>query len=377
MSGAPPGRWAHARVDLDAVAHNVEVLRRLVAPCAVWAVVKADGYGHGAVPVALAALNAGAEGLCVALTGEGVELRNAGIDAAILVLSQQPPEDLDALVAHRLIPTLYSLDAVVAVADAVRRAGKVGFPVHVKVDTGMHRVGSSPGDVPALVGAIEAAEPRLRLAGIFTHLAMGDVPTDPFTATQLSRFDAVLAGLTTVPPYVHAANSGGALGHPASRYDLVRAGIAMYGIEPGAGVSHLCGELRPVLSLVSKVSFVKRVAAGERISYGLTHTFARDTTVVTVPLGYADGVPRRLANATALVLVGGTRRDIVGVVTMDQLMLDCGDDPVFVGDEVVLIGEQGGERVRAEEWAERLGTIGYEIVCGISRRVPRSYHGGR
>jgi alanine racemase len=369
------GRWAEARVDLDAVAHNVGVMRRTAAPAAVWAVVKADGYGHGAVPVARAALQAGAEGLCVALVQEGVELRRAGIDAPILVLSEQPEAQLGDLVAHRLVPTLYSPAEVGALGSAVRAAGKVGYPVHVKVDTGMHRVGVAPADTPALVAAVTTEEPTLRLAGVFTHLAMADVPADPFTEEQLGRFAAVVADLRVRPPLVHAANSAGALAHPAARLDLVRAGITIYGIAPGAGVSDRCGDLRPALSLVSRVSYVKRVAAGERISYGLTHRFPRDTTVATVPLGYGDGVPRRLANAPGLVLVGGRRRDIVGVVTMDQLMLDCGDDDVTVGDEVVLIGEQGGERVRAEDWAAHLGTIGYEIVCAISRRVPRTYAG--
>lgn len=373
MTASSGGRWAEARVDLGAVAHNVAVLRAAVAPSAVWAVVKADGYGHGAVPVARAALQAGAEGLCVALVQEGVELRDAGIDAPVLVLSEQPLSQLGDLVAHRLLPTLYSAPAVDAMAAAAVAGGRVGYPVHVKVDTGMHRVGAAPAEIPALVHSVVAHEPTLRLAGLFTHLAVADDPDDPFTSSQLERFAAVRAAIGEDPPYVHAANSAGALAHPAARLDFVRAGIAVYGIEPGDGVAAWCTELRPALSLVSRVSYVKRVAAGERISYGLTHRFERDTTVATVPLGYADGVPRRLANAPGLVLVGGRRRDIAGVVTMDQLMLDCGDDPVAVGDEVVLLGTQGDERVRAEDWAARLGTIGYEIVCAISSRVPRVY----
>jgi alanine racemase len=172
---------------------------------------------------------------------------------------------------------------------------------------------------------------------------------------------------------VHAANSAGALAHPRARYDLVRAGIAIYGLLPGPGVRHLCGELTPALSLHARVSQVKRVAAGDRISYGLRHTFERDTTVATLPLGYADGVPRRLHAAAAggAALVGGRRRPIVGVVTMDQLMVDCGDDRVDVGDEAVLIGTQGAQSVTADDWAEALGTIAYEVVCGISARVER------
>jgi alanine racemase len=366
-------RWVEARVDLAAIRHNVGVMRGIVAPSAVWAVVKADGYGHGAVPAARAVMAGGAEGLCVALAQEGVELRDAGIDAPILLLSEQPISQLDAVVANRLVPTLYSIGAVRAVTDAVKRAGRSGYPVQVKVDTGMNRVGVSTAGAVDLVRAVEASSPWLRLAGIFTHLAVSDEPDNPFTGQQIDRFEQVLAQLSNRPPVVHAANSGGALAHPATRYDLVRPGITLYGIEPGSTLRTHCADLRPALSLVSHVSFVKRVRAGERISYGLRHTFERDTTVATVPIGYADGVPRRLGNAQGLVLLGGKRRDIAGMVTMDQLMLDCGDDAVQVGDEVVLVGEQGDDRVRAEEWAEQLGTIGYEIVCGISKRVRRVY----
>jgi alanine racemase len=175
---------------------------------------------------------------------------------------------------------------------------------------------------------------------------------------------------------VHAANSAAALTHPAARYTFVRSGIALYGIPPGPALVPWCTELRPALRLTSRVSFVKRVAAGERISYGLTHRVARDTTVATVPIGYADGVPRRLGNVADMVLLRGRRRTIAGVVTMDQLMLECGDDDIRVGEEVVLLGEQGGQRVTPLDWAAHLGTIGYEVVCGISARVPRTYSGG-
>ncbi|MGH9134238.1 MAG: alanine racemase, partial [Ilumatobacteraceae bacterium] len=202
-------------------------------------------------------------------------------------------------------------------------------------------------------------------------LAVADDITDTATAAQLDAFEVALATLPDGPA-IHAANSAAALAHPRARYSFVRAGIAMYGISPGHGVDHLCGDLRPSMSLRARVSFVKRVERGTRISYGLRHTFADATTVATVPIGYADGVPRRLFETGGEVLVGGRRRPIVGVVTMDQLMVDVGDDAVAVGDEVVLIGEQQGERVSAEEWADRLGTIGYEVVCGVSRRIART-----
>jgi alanine racemase len=376
------GRWAWIDVDLDAIEHNVEVLRAVVAPSEVWCVVKANGYGHGATDVARAALSAGAAGLCVALVQEGVELRAAGIDAPVLVLSEQPEAMVETIVGHRLTPTVYTPAFIRALAAAVSEAGVTGVPVHLKVDTGMQRVGAHPDDVDALVALLDDHAPMLRLAGVFTHLAMADEPDDRATSTQLATFDGVLAALggsQRLGPgvAVHVANSAGALAHPTSRRAFVRAGIAVYGISPGRGVDELCGALRPALALRAKVSFVKPVRAGSHISYGWRHRFATDTTVATVPIGYADGVPRRLSSTGGEVLIGGRRRPIVGVVTMDQLMVDCGQggDPVRPGDEVVLIGEQDGQdgpqRIRAEDWAELLGTIGYEIVCGISDRVPR------
>jgi alanine racemase len=368
-----PERWAWAEVDLDAIAHNVRTLRQLVAPSALLAVVKADAYGHGAVPVARAALAAGATSLGVALTQEGLELRAAGIDAEIMLLSQQPPEQAAAIVAHHLTPVVYTAEGVAALAAVA----PPGYPVQVKIDTGMHRVGVGPADAVALVDAVVAA--GLSLAGVFTHLAVADEPLDPFTAAQLDQFEAVLSALRAAghePPLVHAANSAGLLAHPAARCDVVRAGIALYGIEPGPQLGgHVTG-LRPAMTLKSRISHVKRVAAGERISYGLRYTFGGDANVATVPVGYADGVPRRLAGTGGQVLIGGRRLPIAGVVTMDQLTIDAGDVPIHVGDEVVLLGRQGDELIRAEEWAERLGTIPYEVVCGISARIARRYLGG-
>ncbi len=361
-------RWAWAEIDPTAITHNVQVLGQLVAPSEVWAVVKADGYGHGAVVAARAALAGGATGLCVALVTEALQLREAAIDAPLLVLSEQPPGDLAAAIEHDVQLTLSSVGGI----EALAAAGGSRHPVHLKIDTGMRRVGVQPGDAVALANAI-AASPATRLAGVFTHLAVADDPSDPFTNLQLDQFDEVLAELAAAghhPPLVHAANSAGALAHPRARYSLVRAGIAIYGLSPGPGVDHLA-HTRPALSLHARVSFVKRVQAGERIGYGLRHRFTSDTTVATLPIGYADGVPRRSFAAGVEVLVAGVPRRIVGVVTMDQLMVDCGDDPVEVGDPAVLIGSMGDHTISADDWARRLDTIGYEIVCGISTRVER------
>jgi alanine racemase len=374
----PPSRPAWAEIDLDAVTHNVRVLRDVSAPAGVWAVVKADGYGHGAVPVARAALGAGAAGLGVALVEEGAELRAAGIRAPILVLSEPASNQFDAAVGYGLEVVVYSAPGIDGMAAAARRHGREPVPVHLKVDTGMHRVGAAPSEIVALARRI-CGESAVTFAGLMTHLAVADQPDDPYTAAQLDLLDAVsgeLAQAGLVPAVVHAANSAGTFAHERARRSFVRAGISVYGLTPGPGVAHLTGELRPAMSLKTRVSHVQRVRAGDRISYGLRHRFAADSTVATLPIGYADGVPRRLSSNGGEVLVGGQRRPVVGVVTMDQLMVSCGDDAVSRGDEAVLIGVQGDERITADEWADRIGTISYEITCGISPRVPRRYCGG-
>ena len=367
-------RWAWAEIDLDAIEHNIATMRRVVAPAGVWAIVKADGYGHGAVRVARAALRAGALGLGVALVQEGVELRRAGITAPILVLSEQPPEQAVELLEHDLTPTVYSMAAI----DALVAAGADGVGVHLKIDSGMQRVGASPDAAARLVEAIGARTPAVTLAGVFTHLAVADEPANSGSRDQLVVFERALesiraAGFT--PPVVHAANSAGGLAVPEARRSFVRVGIAAYGISPGPGVDHLARDLRPAMALKARVSHVKRVEAGTRVSYGWRHEFPVPTTVATLPLGYADGVARRMGTLPdqpgADILVGGRRCPIVGVVTMDQFVVDVGDHQVDVGDEAVLIGPQGDQRITAEEWADRLGSIGYEVVCAISQRVPR------
>ena len=376
LGGLVPPAWrpAWAEVDLGAVAANVAFLAERSAPAALCAVVKADGYGHGAAAVARAALGAGATWLAVALVEEGVALRDAGIDARVLLLSEPPLDAMGAVVAARLTPTLYTEAGVAAAAEAVgTRRAPMG--VHLKVDTGMHRVGADPADAPVLARAVGAA-PGLRLEGLWTHLAVADDPDqDDFTAAQLARFEGVrdaLAADGAVPALLHAANSAAALAHPGARYDLVRCGIAVYGHSPRRGAVRP-GDLRPALSLRARVSMVRTLDAGERLSYGRRYAVPAPRTVVaTVPLGYADGVTRRLGEVGAEVLVGGRRRPVAGTITMDQLMVDCGPGaPVAPGDEVVLLGRQGNEEISADEWAGRLGTIAYEVLCGIGPRVPR------
>jgi len=370
------GRSSRIVVDLDAIRHNVRWLTEIAAPARVMVVVKANGYGHGAVRVAEAALAAGAHGLCVALVQEGVELRRAGIEAPILVLSEQPREQVGEMVAHGLIATAYTVAFIDALADEARRRDVVGQEVHLKVDTGMNRVGARPAAAVELGGRVLARSPQLSLGGVFTHLACADDPNPAVTDDQIRRFDLVVDELRRAgvdPGWLHVANSAGAIAHPDARRDMVRAGIAVYGIAPDPNMDEACAGLRPALSLVSRVSYVKRVEAGEAISYGQRHRFDRATNVATVPIGYADGVPRRLSAVGGAVLIGGVRRPIVGVVTMDQLMVDMGEDRCEIGDEVVLIGRQGDRSVNANEWGAALGTIGYEIVCGLSARLAREY----
>lgn len=366
-----------AEVDLGAISANVAALRAMAAPAAMCAVVKADGYGHGAVPSARAALAGGADVLAVALVSEGVELREAGIESVVMVLSQASADEIDTLVAADLDATVYTASGVAGIADAARRSSRPAehpVRVHLKVDTGMHRVGVAPEGAVALARMV-ADEPALELRSVFTHCAVADEPGNPFTAAQLERFDAVLADLGAAGievPCNHAANTAAAIDHPDARRGLVRCGIGIYGLDPSPALAGRV-ELRPALSLHARVSHVKRVAAGEGISYGLRYRPAAETTIATVPLGYADGLPRRLGSQGGTVLVGGVARPIAGSVTMDQILVDCGDDPVEVGDEVVLIGRQGDAVIGAEDWAELLDTIAYEIVCGISPRVPRRY----
>jgi alanine racemase len=375
-------RPAWAEVDLDAIAANARRLAALAAPATLCAVVKAGGYGHGAVPVARAALEGGATHLAVALVEEGRALRQAGIGAPVLLLSEPAPAAMAEVVACGLTPTIYTEAGLDALTAAVRAAGggRDRLAVHVKVDTGMHRVGATAEDAVALALEVDR-RPELGLEGFWTHFAVADEVDDPYTGEQMGRFCASVEALRVAgvrPPLLHAANSAATLWHPAARFDLVRCGIALYGLSPAAERAGpaVAARLTPALALKAQVSFVKVVAAGERLSYGLRYRLERPSVIATVPLGYADGVIRRLSDTGGQVLVGGVRRPIAGTVTMDQIVIDCGPDAeVAVGDEVVLLGRQGAEVIDAWDWASRTGTIAYEVVCGLSGRVPRVYVG--
>lgn len=362
-------RPTSCEIELDAIAGNVRVLRALVDPTPLCAVVKANAYGHGAVEVARTALDAGAAWLAVALVEEGVELRSAGITSPILLLSEPPLDAMATVVEHGLVPSLYSVAAIDAMAGAARDRGPLA--VQLVVDTGMGRVGVGADDVSVLVDAIAETQ-DLILDGVWTHCPVADELGNDFTDEQLARFDQLMGQPELVHLPHHFANSAAAITRPQASASMVRTGIAMYGLDPSPELAGMV-ELEPAMRLVSAVSFVKRVGPGDSVGYGRRWTAEHATTVATVPIGYADGVRRDLGLCGGGVLIGGRWHPIRGVVTMDQLMVDVGDATVDVGDEVVIVGSQGDETIGAGDIAELLDTISYEVVCAVSDRVPRIY----
>jgi alanine racemase len=379
-------RPTRAVVDLGSIRHNAALLSRVVAPAELCAVVKADGYGHGAVAIATAALASGATMVAVAVVDEGMELRQAGVVAPILLLSDPADDAVPDAVANGLTLAVSTERTRRLIEDAARSQG-VRAVVHLKVDTGMHRIGVSPAEVPALARAVVGSE-ALVLEGVFTHFPVADgasAEDRAFTAGQLSQFDSLVQQLLVsglAVPKRHAANSAGAIAWPEARYDLVRCGIALYGELPSLSVAEAFvaatgGEsLRPALTLRSVVSAVRQLPADARPSYGRARPLPGPATVATVPVGYADGVSFGLFSAGGEVLIGGRRCPLAGRVTMDQIVVDCGPDAsVAVGDEVVLIGEQGPERISATDWATRLSSLSYEVLCRIGPRVPREIVG--
>lgn len=354
-------RPTYALIDLQAIRHNVAAISEFMAPTQYCAVVKADGYGHGDVPVASAALDAGASRLAVALVEEGIRLREAGIDAPILVLSQPDIASATEIVHWDLTPTVYTADF----ASALKVEG-FGGGVHVKVDTGMHRVGVAANRFDELMESMHREQ--IRVEAVFTHFPVADTDLD-FTRSQIDLFDELVAKHDV--PLAHLANTPGALLFPEANRDFSRIGLGTYGLHPCDATRELV-DLRPAMSVVSHVSHVQRLAAGSRPSYGRRQPLGSDSTVVTVPIGYADGYPR-LLSGKGRALIHGASYPLVGTVTMDQAMVAVGDAELAVGDEVVLMGSRGGEVIGADEWATKIGTISYEIVCSIGPRVPRRY----
>jgi alanine racemase len=367
-------RATRAFIHLDAFRRNIQAVRsRIGEKCRICIPVKADAYGHGSLRIAGAGLEAGAYCLAVASVQEGAELRAGGIEAPILLLSQAMPEELPEMIRSSLIPLLSDLEFAEALANTAGHL-KANVQVHLKVDTGMCRLGCRPEDAVSLAKAIAAME-GLVYAGTATHLSVADSlsPQDiEFTGMQLERFRAAVESIRKAgvdPGIVHAANSGGAAFHPASRLDMVRPGILLYGYSPRGSGSI---PVEPVMEVVSNIVFIREVKKGESVSYGRIWTAPRDTVIGTIPVGYADGLPRSLSGQ-AHVVIRGEARPIVGRICMDQCLVDLGPgSPVKRWEEVSVFGGPP-PGLGADALAERTGTISYEITCNINKRVERVY----
>jgi alanine racemase len=366
-------RPAWAEIDLGAIRHNVSTVRARLSPgCEYMAVVKANAYGHGDIDSAKAALEGGATWLGVILVAEARRLRDAGIEAPVLLLHEPAAGDVAEALALGLRMPVFTTETLEAIVAAAERASTTAR-VHVKVDTGLNRLGVQPASLEDFA-ALVAKQPRVEVEGVFSHFAIAEEPNHPDTVHAVERFGDALDRLESygiTPAIRHIGSSATALAHPTAHFDLVRVGISTYGIAPAAALEG-APELRPAMTLKARVAMAKRVPAGEGVSYGLRYRLERERTIATIPLGYADGWPRHTTGRTSL-LIRGRRYPVVGTICMDSFMADLGDDHCEIGDEVVLIGSQGNERITATEVAEQLGTIAYEVVTGITSRIERVF----
>nr|WP_255182528.1 alanine racemase [Rhodococcus sp. WWJCD1] len=374
------GSGAVASVDLDAVAHNVRVLQQFAGDAAVMAVLKADGYNHGAIEVAHAAVAAGVQEIGVTTIGEALELRAAGIRVPVLAWLHRTDSDYDAAITAQVgigVSTAAQLDAVVAAARRVGRAADLSL----KIDTGLNRNGVAEADLDVVLDATAAAvaEGAVHLVGMFSHLACSDEPEHPANDAQAQRLRDAVSRATrrgTPPAVVHLSNSAATLTRPDLCFDMVRPGIALYGLSPVPQLGKF--GLRPVMTLSAQVANIKKVSKGESVSYGYTWTAQTDTVVALIALGYADGVVRSLSGRFD-VTIAGRRFPSVGRVCMDQFVVDLGGDGsgVAVGDEALLFGPGDRGESHAQDWADALDTISYEVVTGIRGRVRRQFVGAR
>lgn len=366
-----------AEINLAAIARNLQQIRSLLQPgTRIMGVVKANAYGHGAVPVSRVLLQHGVSMLAVARAGEAVHLRQAGITVPILVLGYTPGEMFNELLEYNLTQTVFSLDYARLLDEAAVRAGK-RLTVHIKVDTGMGRLGFWHARQDAVQDVLAIARlPHLAVEGIYTHFAAADSADKTYTEQQIQAFQEFLHRLQKEGLQValrHCANSAGIIDHPEAHLDMVRPGIILYGLYPSVEVKQDRLRLEPAMTFKTRIAQVKEVEAGFSVSYGCTYTTAGNTVIATLPVGYADGYSR-LLSSRGQVLVRGNRAGIIGRVCMDQCMIDVGHLPgVQPGEEVVLFGRQGQAWLPVEEWAGWIGTINYEAVCMVSARVPRVY----
>lgn len=364
---------AWVEIDQGALSHNVRQLRQLLtSPTQLMAVVKADAYGHGATLVARTALDAGAAGLCVATLQEGIQLREAGIEAPILLLGAvNTPEQVEAIAHWQLEPTICNPQQALIFSETLSDLQKT-LPVHLKLDTGMSRLGMPWQEAIQFVGLVQRL-PFLKIASIYSHLATADSPDPTVMKVQYQRFEDAIAQLHHAgiqPPRLHLANSAATLADPALHYDWVRVGLALYGLYPA---EHLRDKvnLKPVMQVKARVTQVKTIPPGTGVSYGYQFIADQETRIAVVGIGYADGIPRNLSNNMS-VLIRGQRVQQIGAITMDQLMLDVSTIPdLQVGEVVTLIGQDGNVRISADDWAQSLGTISWEILCSFKHRLPR------
>lgn len=369
-------RPTRAEVNLAHLRHNLRVMQRSAGGAQVWAVLKADGYGHGAKGVARTLERAGANGICVALLEEGIELRQAGIQVPILITGGHYGRAWGELLRHDLTPVVHDPSQLEAIADEVKFSGSEPINVHVKIDTGMARLGIAPKEVPLMAKALQRF-PEVKLQGLMTHFACADAVEPESIDEQLNSFEQATLAFRAegiVPALRHAANSAAVLKSPRSWLDVVRPGIALFGVEPAQGV---CPELRPVMRVRTEIVALRELPEGAPVGYGATFRTTRPSRIATVPVGYADGFSRALSNRGAL-LVRGKRAPVAGTVSMDMTMLDVTEiTDVRIGDECVVLGSQKGtlgqDEISAGEIASTLGTIPWEVLTDISRRVPRFY----
>jgi alanine racemase len=364
-----------AEVNLDAIANNVQAVRNWVpAATKIMAVVKANAYGHGVIPVAKACLQNGGESLAVAIAAEGVQLRKSGFAVPILVMGYTPPEQHPVVLEHNLRQAIFSLEQGKLLSQAAV-SQRTQARIHLKVDTGMGRVGFLESQLDQIKAVSRL--PGLIIDGIFTHFAVADEPDPSYTLAQLNLFNKLLVelkGMGIEPRFIHAANSAGIIQYPDAHFNLVRPGLMLYGMYPSTHISRERVKLTPAMSFKARVAFIKKVPKGTSISYGCTYQAPEERVIATLPLGYADGYPRLLSNC-GQVLINGRLAPVVGRVCMDQTMVDVTHlDGIKVGDETVLFGYDGhGGLLPVEEVAEKVGTINYEMVCKVSYRVPRIY----
>lgn len=366
----------HARIHLDNIRNNINGIRKAVGKDRkILIAVKANGYGHGAVEISRMAENTGVDWLGVATVPEGIQLRQAGIKLPILKFSPAFPGEMAAAVENRITLAVCERENMRLLQQTCCEMG-TSIDVHLKIDTGMGRIGVIPAEAASLAEWIEKECPNLNLEGAFTHLPISDAADADYTQKQIARFASVIDSIHVAVgrrlPLVHCANSGAVLAHPKGWFDMVRPGIMVYGFYPGEETAHTI-DLKPGLSFVTRVSFIKKVSKGTSIGYGRTWLAPEDTWIATIPAGYADGFNRLFSN-TGRVLIHGRSYPVVGRVCMDQSMVSLGNiTDVKVGDEVVLIGKSGDQEITAYEWADKLNTITYEVTCQINSRVPRVF----